>query len=189
MTKEFSMKLLGNGLLHLALLALLVACGKDNKSGTNSYANPYYGNAYGTINSPYHYGNVSVNQIIQQNPCVTGGVPTQARVQVQMPVNMGTIVPTNDIYVGVTSSGDVGLIVGKGSVQALFVAYICQRGVTYQNATPQLMAPISIGPYTKCPIKPITAASIYIPGGVAPLNFRWLEGGSSLGQKFTFCAY
>jgi len=176
-------------MFYLLSLALLASCGKNNESGksNNRYGNPYYSNQYGTINSGYTYGGISVNQVIQANPCISGGVQTQARVQVQIPVPLQTIMPQGDIYVGVTSSGDVGLLVGQGSASALFVGYICQRGVMYNQATQPQITDLAFGSYSQCSFKPITRATLMLPGAYVPLYFRWLDGGSSLGQKFPFC--
>lgn len=183
------MKSLRLGLAHFLILAALVSCGKDNESGKSSgqYTNPYYLNQYGTISSPYSYGNISVNQIINSNPCVTSGYPNQARVQVQQPVSLQNVIPTGDIYAGVTSSGDVGLLVGQGSSQALFVAYLCQRGYSYNNGTVPQIVDLAYGSYSQCAFKPITRATLILPGAPSPLYFRWLDGGSSAGQKFPFC--
>jgi hypothetical protein len=169
------MKSLGFYLLNLALVTMLVSCGKNNESGKshNPYSNPYYSNQYGSINSTYQYGGISVNQVIQANPCTTSGVPNQARAQVQL--------------LGVTSSGDVGLIVGQGSASALFVGYICQRGVMYNQGAQPTITDLAFGSYSQCSFKPITRATLLLPGANVPLYFRWLDGGSSLGQKFPFC--
>lgn len=172
----------------LLSLALLASCGKNNESGkSGSYSNPYYNNQYGTINSGYTYGGISVNQVIQANPCTAGGVQSQARVSVQIPVPLQTIMPQGDMYVGVTSSGDVGVLVGQGSASALFVAYICQRGVMYNQTTQPQITDLAFGSYSQCSFKPITRATVMLPGAYVPLYFRWLDGGSSLGQKFPFC--
>jgi hypothetical protein len=182
------MKSLGFYLLNLALVTMLVSCGKNNESGkSNSYGNPYYSNQYGTINSNYSYGGVSVNQVIQSNPCISGGVQSQARVQVQIPVPLQTVMPQGDMYVGVTSSGDVGLLVGQGSASAIFVAYICQRGVQYNQTTQPQITDLAFGSYSQCSFKPITRATVMLPGAYVPLYFRWLDGGSSVGAKFPFC--
>lgn len=176
-------------MFYLLTLALLASCGKNNESGKSNgaYTNPYYNNQYGAVNSGYSYGGVSVNQVIASNPCTTTGAQTQNRVSVQLPVTLPTILPSGDIYVGVTSSGDVGVLVGQGSAQALFVGYICQRGVMYTQASQPGLTDLAFGSYSQCSFKPITRATLMIPGAYVPLYFRWLDGGSSLGQKFPFC--
>lgn len=183
------MKSFGFYLLSLALLATLASCGKNNESGKSSaYGNPYYTNQYGTISSPYAFNGLSVNQVIQANPCVTSGTPNQARVSVTLPVSLApNILPANAIYVGVTSSGDVGVLAGNGTSQAQFVGYICQRGVTYTQVAQPSLVDLAYGSYSSCQFNPITRATLMLPGAYAPLYFRWLQGGSSLGQKFPFC--
>lgn len=180
------MKSLGLCLLNVALLAMLVACGKDNESGKNSYSNPYYSNQYGTISSPYSYGGYSINDVINQNPCITTGTgATQNRVQLQMTINLRTVLASNDLYVGVTSSGDVAVLTGQNSTQAVLTAYICQRGVTYSNGQPQLSG-LTYGAAATCLLKPLIA-TLLVPGAYTPLYFRQLEGLSSVGQKFSMC--
>lgn len=195
------MKSLSLGLLHLALLTMLFACGKDNESGKKTswgYGNPY-GSGYNplsNINSPYSYGGMSVNQVMQQNPCRSGfggmtGYPTQSytgqRIPIQVPLtSFPTVIPPNDIYVGVTSYGDVAVLVGQALNQPpMFVGYMCPRSFS-PSGQGQLMG-IKVGSYSNCLFKPITAATVVFPGGMATAEFRWLDGGSSMGQKFSFC--
>lgn len=182
-------------IMTLSLLTLLAAgCGKDNKSGksantwdyTNPYTNGYSPYTPGTVNSPYNYGGISVNQVMQENTC-TGYAPMQ-RIQIQIPlVNFPTTIAPNDVYVGVTSYGDVATLVGTAPGQPpMFVGYMCPRAFSPQGQG-QLMG-IKIGAYTKCLFKPITAATIVFPGG-ATAEFRWLDGGRLMtGQRFSFCS-
>lgn len=180
------MKSLGLCILNVALLAMLVACGKDNESGKNSYSNPYYSNQYGTISSPYSSGSYSVNSIISQTPCMTTGYATQNRVQLQMTVALNGVLTANDTYVASTTMGDVAVLVGQGSNQALVVAYICQRGVTYQNQTPQILD-LAYGAQTICQVKPMNRLTLYVPGGVSPLYFRMIDYGTSQNTGFQAC--
>lgn len=194
------MKSLGLGLLHLTLLTALFACGKNNESGKKSswgYTNPYT-SGYApitNINSPYSYGGMSVNQVMQQNPCRSGfnGFPgytnqTYAgqRIPIQVPLtNFPTVIPPNDVYVGVTSFGDVAVLVGQAVNQPpLFVGYMCPRSFS-PSGQGQLMG-IKIGSYSNCLFKPITASTVVFPGG-GTAEFRWLDGGNSMGTKFSFC--
>ena len=180
------MKSLGLGLLHLALLTMLLACGKENKSGkTNSwdYSNPYVANPnlnYAPINSPYTYGQIPVNNVITQNACRGYGGFHQNRIQIQIPLtNFPTVIPAGDVYVGVTSYGDVAVLAGQATGQPpIFVGYMCQRSFA-PTGQGQLMG-IKIGSYSKCSFKPITAATMVFPGG-ATAEFRWMDGGSSQG--------
>lgn len=199
------MKSLGLGILHLALLTMLFACGKDNESGKKSKSWGF-GNPYSTgyspitnINSPYSYGGMSVNQVMQQNPCKSGfggmpmpGYPQQGysgqRFPIRVPLtNFPTVIPPNDIYVGVTSYGDVGVLVGQALNQPpLFVGYMCPRSFS-PSGQGQLLG-VKIGSYSNCLFKPMTAATVVFPGPVpSTAEFRWMDGGSSMGQKFSFC--
>lgn len=196
------MKSLGKGLIHLTLLTMLFACGKNNESGKKgsswAYNNPYmspYGTPIQNINSPYAYQGMSVNQVMQQNPCRSGfggfpGAPGGAyagqRIPIQVPLTQfPTVIAPGEIYVGVTSYGDVAVLAGQAVGQPpLFEGYMCPRSFS-PSGQGQLMG-IKIGSYTNCLFKPITAATVIFPGG-AEAAFRWLDGGSSAGQRFTFC--
>lgn len=195
------MKSLCLGILHLTLLTMLFACGKNNESGKKSSSwnmgNPYTNGQLpmSPINSPYSYGGMSVNQVLQQNPCRSGyaGLPGYnnqyqgQRIPIQIPLtNFPTVISPGDIYVGVTSYGDVAVLAGQAANQPpVFVGYMCPRSFS-PSGQGQLMG-IKIGSYTNCLFKPITAATIVFPGGTATAEFRWLDGGSSAGQKFSFC--
>lgn len=192
------MKSLGLGILHLTLLTVLFACGKNNESGKKGnswgYTSPYGTQYVANLNSPYNYGGLSVNQVMQENPCRSGfaGVPgmTQPymnqRMQIQVPLTQfPTVIPPGDIYVGVTSYGDVAVVAGQSPGQPpLFVAYTCPRSFA-PNGQGQLLG-VKIGSYSNCLFKPITAATMVFPGG-ATADFRWLDGGSSAQQRFSFC--
>ncbi len=187
------MKSLGHALLHLTLLTVLFACGKDNESGKKS--NQYNSSNPLSVNSPYSYGGMSVNQVMQQNPCRSGfaGNPGFAnqnyngqRIPYSVPLtNFQTVVPPNDIYVGVSSYGDVGVIVGQNVGQPpLFVGYMCPRSFAQQG----LIGPfdVSIGAYSNCLFKPIVRATVTFPGG-GSAGFRMMDYGSSANAKFSFC--
>jgi hypothetical protein len=194
------MKSLGLGLFHLTLLTILFACGKNNESGKNgsawNYGNPYTngGYPYQAINSPYSYQGMSVNQVLQQNPCVGGfggmmgyNQPYSGqRIPIQIPLtSFPTVIPPGDMYVGVTSFGDVAVLVGQAVNQPpLFVGYMCPRSFS-PSGQGQLMG-VKIGSYSNCLFKPITASTMVFPGG-ATAEFRWLDGGSSMRSKFNFC--
>jgi hypothetical protein len=195
------MKSLSLSLLQISLLLALFSCGKNNESGKKNtnwdFQNPYGGQypAVGNINSPYSYGGMSVNQAVQQNPCQSGwggmtGYTNQQyagqRVPIQIPLtNFPTVISPGDIYVGVTSFGDVAVVVGQNVNQPpLFIGYMCPRSFA-PTGQGQLMS-VTIGSYSNCLFKPITAATIIFPGG-AEARFRWMDGGSSMGQKFSFC--
>ncbi len=174
--------------IGITLLAILVGCGKDNKSGKSNGIHPW---SVGGMN-PYTagmqtpgYGNYSVSQVIAENPC--GGSPYGAqmqRMQIQIPLqNFPTMIPANDIYVGVTSYGDVGAIVGTGG-QPTFVGYICPRS----PATGQgQLTGIRLAPYTQCTgFKGLASATMYFPDGTNA-SFRLMDYGTSMGTRFSFC--
>lgn len=175
-------------LLHALLLVALIGCGKDNESGKGNYTYQSGVNGYGynAINSPYNYMGQSVNEIINHNPCITG-FNQQYRTTIQLPLTgFPTVIAPNEIYAGVTSLGDVALLVGQGAGQPpLFVAYVCQRN-GYSTGQGQLLD-IALGSYSQCLFKPLTRATMVIPGAVEPLYFRWLDGGTSQRTKFPFC--
>jgi hypothetical protein len=200
------MKSLANILTLTALIAL-GGCGKDNESGksNNPYSNPYYSGLQlpqiGTVNSPYSYGGISLNQIQLENPCISGypGFPGtgvnnfvgQRIVAQQVLTGYPTVIPPGDVYVGVTSYGDVAALVGQAAGQPpIFVAYLCPRSFA-PNGQGQIMS-ITTGSYSQCLFKPLTSATMLFPGG-AVANFRWLDGGTSVGvmqntlRKFSFC--
>jgi hypothetical protein len=197
------MKSPGLGLLHLTLIAALAAgCGKDNESGKKSnnqwgYGNPYLNGGFNPVqvNSPYSYSGMTVNQVIQQNPCLSGfgGLPAYAnqtyggqRFPITVPLtNFPTVIPPNEIYVGVTSFGDVAVVAGQAVGQPpLFVGYMCPRSFAQQGQG-QLLG-VRIGAYSNCLFKPITAATVILPGGAAA-EFRMMDYGSSARTKFSFC--
>ncbi|MGE3611542.1 MAG: hypothetical protein AB7I27_18265 [Bacteriovoracaceae bacterium] len=177
--------------LWLLALTLIAGCGKKNQSGKSNsswdFSNPY-GVPANVFNSPYSYGGQSLNTVLSQNPCISGmsGYTNQQRIQQSVPLtNFPTSIAPNDIYVGVTAYGDVAAIVGTAVGQPpVFVAYLCPR--SFAPAGSGQLTGITIGAYTKCLFKPITAATMVFPGG-ATANFRWLDGGSSMRQRFSFC--
>lgn len=193
------MKSVGHCLSHLLLIFVIISCGKNNESGkkTNwSYNNPYTNGLLpiNNINSPYSYGGMSINQVMEQNPCRSGyngvsglnGPYGGQRIPIQIPlVNFPTVIPPNDLYVGVTTFGDVAVLVGQpvGS-PPLFVGYMCPRTFA-PTGQGQLMG-IKVGAYSNCLFKPMTAATMVFPGG-GSAEFRWMDGGSSVGRPFSFC--
>lgn len=186
-------------LLFLSALLALGGCGKDNESGktpsarvclqysANGQCAQYSTYSVSNLNSPYSFNGVSLNQVMTENPCVLGsmygGMGNLQRSQVSIQVNIGTVVPQGHMHVGVTSYGDVAAIIGNGSPTPTFVAYLCPRPVSGQGT---LMPQILIGSYSTCRVNPITAANMVFPDGTQA-NFRWPQGGSSAGRKFSFC--
>jgi len=200
-------------LLILAAVVALTGCGKDNqsgKSGSGVYNSQYcvsysptgqcaqYQNyTIGNYNSPYSFNGVSLNQVQMENPCILSNYgsmynsypgnwmqPSMQRQLVSTRVNIGTVVTRGDMYVGVTSFGDVAAIIGDGTPTPTFVAYLCPRPVSGQGT---LYPQITIGAYTNCAVKYITSANMVFPDGTQA-NFRAPSpGGSSAKTKFSFC--
>lgn len=185
-------------LITTALLALLAACGKDNKSGTNNSAiNPvttgcYTGvsNCYSTNSySNYQYGALSVNMILGEARCMDSS-QTNQRIKLTQTLSVQTVIPTGDIYAGVTSYGDVAVVVGNGTNQPILEAFICNRSYTQVSQMIQ-QSSLSIGAYTGCQFKPISALTMRVNNSDT-LNFRMLDFGHAVypsGQltKFAFC--
>lgn len=168
----------------LFLLAVMASCGKDNKSGKGN--NGYYGfNQLGYAGqyggTGISYNGLSLQQVINENPCI-GGYGNNARytVTAQAPVN--TVISNGDVWVGVTSFGDVAAIGGtpQGPV---FEAYLCPRSVMPQG---QVMPQgVQLFPYTNCGFKQMNAR---LPGGDGTyINFRMMDYGTSAGAKFSYC--
>lgn len=184
-------------LVFFASLLVLAGCGKNNESGKNTntarictaYGPNGVCNAFSTINnidSNYSYGGVSLNAVQAENPCIlsnTWGQTLLNRQAISTRITMPTIVTNGDMYVGVTSYGDVAAIIGNGTNQPLFVAYLCPRATSGQGT---LYPQITIGAYTSCAVKYITAANMVFPDG-SQANFRAPSYGSSRQVKFSFC--
>lgn len=172
------MRSLAFTLLSLSLLAFLGGCGKDNESGkrSNSYSSPYFNGQYGSYtNTPYSFAGQNLGVVLQQTFCWTSGVPTQQRMQMQFPLTgYPSVVPQGDIYVGVTTAGDVAALIGQGNNPPLFVVYMCNRG--YGAGGGQL-TDLATGSSTQCHFKPLVRATMIVPGLTQPLYFRYLEAG------------
>lgn len=191
----------GKLIIFISLVAVLASgCGRNNQSGGGSpagvgawpFSNPL-GSGIGQINSPFNFNGVSVNQVMAENPCISGfggfngpgvsGPYGGQRFQMQIPLpNFPTVISPNDIYVGITSYGDVGVIAGGPS--PVFIGYMCPRSFT-QTQGGQFQG-VQLGSYTQCMIKPIVAASVAFPGG-GSADFRMMDYGSSVGRSFSFC--
>jgi hypothetical protein len=182
-TKEFFMKPVS--LLMILFCLVLGACGKDNKSGKNNRYGNYGFNqlgAYGGYNGTnIAYNGFNLRQVVNENPCVNGAPPQSRSVgAIQAPVN--TVIAPGDVYVGVTSFGDVAAIGGtpQGPVMQYF---ICPRQM--QGQPQGLPSNISLFPYTNCGFKQMNASLRLADGSVA--NFRMMDYGNSMGTKFSYC--
>ncbi len=166
-------------ILPLLALSMLVACGKDNKSGKNewSYSDPYLG----TINngSIPSYGGRSVSAVLSEVSCYAGG--NGQRQQMQLPLTgFNTVIPSGDFYVGMTSYGDVGVLIGQGNHAPMFIAYLCPRPFTnYQGS---IISNVRVGSYSRCHFKPLPSATLIFPGGTGTAEFRMLDFGKYVGQ-------
>lgn len=206
------------------LLMFLLSCGKDasksltviytektddnssNENATdpqiassNTYTNPYTNSSsilgnVGPINSIYSYGGRSVNEVLSENPCISGfnnsADPTKTyngdRYELKITIKgYPSVINKNEFHVGVNSFGDVSLLVGQGEGNdPLFIGYLCPRPI---SITAQVQfTDLSIGTYSKCAFKPITRATLLIPGSQSIL-FRWMDGGTSTNKIFTSC--
>lgn len=198
------MKALPTIIIFSTLLAL-VGCGKNNESGKTGQIpglSPYSTGVCMTYSTPgvcsqyqnplvypsgYSYQGFNLDTVQQENPCVyssTYGQTNLARMLFQKTISMPTIITQGDMYVGVTSFGDVAAIIGNGTPNPTFVAYLCPRPT---SAPPIITSQALIGAYTNCAVKPITAVNLAFPDG-SEAHFRSLSpGGSSIKQKFSFC--
>jgi hypothetical protein len=178
----------------------LSLCGKNNESGKSSWNLPGIGTIQGlnALNIPQ---GSYLAQVLAENPCINGYNGTQwagqqysnQRMPIQIPLTgFSTMVAAGDVFYGVTSYGDVAAVIGQAVGQPpLFVGYLCPRSFT-QSGTGQLVG-VDIGAKApKCPLKPLTRATVIFPGG-ASAEFRMLDGGTSKGvitgayMPFSFC--
>lgn len=168
-------------LLILTLLAVMASCGKDNKSGKGNYGlnslNTY--GAYG--GTSISYNGASLQQVINENPCV-GGYNNNSRLRSTSGAAVNSVIPNGDVYVGVTSFGDVGVLVGTPN-GPVFEAYICPRSA--MSAQAGAAQGITLLPYTNCAFKAMNA-KLPLPDGTVA-NFRAMDYGSSTGAKFSYC--
>lgn len=170
-------------LLPLLALTLLASCGNDNKSGKSSwsYSDPYLGGISGIPS----YNGTSVNAVLNSVPCLSAGYgQSGTRQQMQMQLTgFNTVVPSGDIYVGITSYGDVGVIYGQGNNAPTFIAYLCPRSFTnYQGS---VISNVRLASYTNCAFKPLVSASLVFPGSTGSADFRMLDYGYYNGTGFT----
>ena len=172
-------------LLPLLALTLLASCGNDNKSGKSSwsYSDPYLGGISGVPS----YGNYSVTTLLNSIPCWASGSNTTSgyhgRQQMQQQLTgFDSVVPNGDIYVGATSYGDVGVLMGQGNNAPIFVAYLCPRSFT--NFQGSVISNIRTATKTNCAFKPLTSASLVFPNNTGSADFRMLDFGYYNGSTF-----
>lgn len=169
----------------LFLLAVMASCGKDNKSGKNRNDGLFGFNQLGTSSqfggSSISYNGLSLAQVINENPCV-GGFNNNARFRITTQAAVNTVISNGDVWVGVTSFGDVAAIGGTPQ-GPIFEAYLCPRQAM---PSPQsIPAGVQLLPYTSCGFKQMNAT---IQGGDGvPIRFRAMDFGSSTGGRFSYC--
>lgn len=188
------MKVLPKFLIFSAILAAAMGCGKNNESGKSNNGGIclQYGvngqcSAYST--GVYTSGNnINLSSLVSQIPCESSGgympVGNIGRTQQMVQVQTRTIATAGQSYLGVTSMGDIAIVVGNGTMNAQMQVFLCPG-----QAMGQLMAPVTLGEYTDpaCPIKVITAASLSGYNGLA-VNFRDPRFGRGMsGTPFSFC--
>lgn len=199
------MKFLRLGLTQALLLAVLISCGKDNESGKSTYTynpNPYCSGGYcspytgtvGAIPSAIPYANLAqfANMAQADNPCAAGTTYyANTRIPIQTQMTLNGVIAAGDGYLGVTSYGDVAVIVGNGTNIATLHAYLCPRvGSSGQGfITRPSLGSLSMG----CQVKPIVAMDMIFPDGQVAkfrdpaLGVRHPITGQYI-RKFSFCA-
>lgn len=175
-------------LLMFSTLVVLSACGKKNESGKNNNQGPciQFGptgqcNQYSTLPGGINPGlgvNVNLSQIVAQIPCESGamGMPMNRNVQM-VQLNTNTITTAGHSYLGVTSYGDVAIIVGNGTKIVQASLYMCNGQMAGTQA-----GPILLGEYVSetCPVKVISS------GAIGYRTFRDPRGGQGTRGPGTF---
>ncbi len=171
-------------IMILFLLAVMASCGKDNKTGKRS---GYYGfnqlGTYGQYNGTrIGYNGMSLQQVINENPCI-GGAPANYRSTYSTAAIVNSVISNGDIWVGVTSFGDVAAVGGtpQGPIAQIF---LCPRNMMSQGGQSPLQN-ITLLPYTGCGFKQMNAR-LQLPDGTVA-NFRAMDYGTSTGAKFSYC--
>lgn len=175
-------------LIILSALLALASCGKENESGRNNNGAclSYVGtqcNAYAALPGGINYGlssNANLSSIVQQIPC-TYGMMNRATQVVNVVTN--TIMTAGHSYIGITSYGDIAIVVGNGSTNSQATLYICGGNIQVPN-----IAYPALGEYAtpRCPIKTITNMDL------GSRIFRDPRGGLMTGQgqvPLSFCTY
>lgn len=177
-------------LLPLLALTLLASCGNDNKSGKSSwsYTDPYLGGISGVPS----YGSYSVQTVLDTVPCLSSnfGLGTVRQQMQQQLTGFSSTIPSGDMYVGITSYGDVGVLLGQGNNAPVFIAYLCPRNFT--NYSGSTISNIKIATQTNCRFKPLVSAMVAFPATItysssvmASADFRMLDYGYYNGSSFT----
>ena len=174
-------------LIFAAVLAAIASCGKANESGKSNTGifNSSYCASY-TNGQCAQFNTTNLSQLMTQIPCengVNGGINNgMIRSQQIIQVQTATLAQSGQSYLGVTSMGDVAIVVGNGTMTAQMTVFVCPGQTIGQSSRV-----VTLGEFTSqaCPIKTITAASLF---GNPGLNFRDPRfGRGTTGMPFPFC--
>ena len=172
-------------LLPLLALTLLASCGNDNKSGKSSWT--YTDQYLGGISAVPSYGGQSVTTLLNAIPCwasASGSTSSYyGRQQMQQQLTGFTsVIASGDMYVGITSYGDVGVLLGQGNNAPVFIAYLCPR--TFTNFQSSTISNVRTATTTNCKFKPLVSASLVFPNNTGSADFRMLDYGYYNGSSF-----
>lgn len=150
-------------LLMVAALSslMLVGCGKDNKSSSNSSRNDF--NYPGTTftGNGSNLPNNWLDILMSENRCMDMGMgnTSNRRVRIQIPLQ-GMNVNAASLYVGITYEGDVGVVTQRNGTGILDL-YACPRPDLRSNAQGFIMSANGMPPVLNtslnCALGEITA--------------------------------
>lgn len=178
-------------LLILTALLAMAGCGKENESGRSnngqgictSYLNGVC-NAYSSNYNAGYSGDVNLNTIVSQIPCEMSQYGYNVtRTQQTVQVTTASRTTPGQSYLGVTSLGDIAIIVGNGSTTTQMTMFLCSGAGNFAGGVGGVTQAL-LGEYTTmaCPIKTITAANYGYSSFRSPVYGR-----GTTGQKFSFC--
>lgn len=102
----------------------------------------------------YSYGGIKIDQVLKSEPCHS------TRVKIEIPLtHPEKEIVAEDIFVGVSDKGDVGVIHGKTeTTPPMFVAYICtdKPASTLQGQLKE----VDYSGFSKCFFKPVNHAKM-----------------------------
>jgi hypothetical protein len=145
-----------NCLTTLVLLFTLAAC--DNQEVTHHSWSFSQSQASRSIASFYvenlSYGGLGLEQVMKSHTCKNAA----SRIKIEIPLLHYKHLRADDLYLGVTAYGDIGVISGKTlKYPPLFTAFLCPRGKLELKGQ---LSNIQIGGYSEYVFKPITNAHI-----------------------------
>jgi asparagine synthetase A len=178
-------------LLILTALLALTGCGKENESGKSnkngictSYLNGVC-NAYASNYNVGVSGDINLNNVVSQIPCEMSQYGYNVtRTQQNIQVTTASRTTPGQSYLGVTSLGDIAIIIGNGSTTTQMTMFLCSGAGSYGGQVGAGVTQALLGEYTTmgCPIKTITAANYGASSFRSPVYGR-----GTTGQKFSFC--